>query len=958
MKIIKKKAIKKNIVKAIICTVSTFGVMLNSFLAVPINAASAVGEFANVVVLVRFKGDNQGDNGTGFNKPYSSAIANAPRTYWESLIRKFNGVSDSFAGGSFKEYLRDMSGGQHMVESVFPQTNSDDGSVYYLTMEKTVDEYKGSVQEIQMIKEIANQLNAKYPNLDGKTIDKDNDGIVDNLMIIASVQSLGHFVAHATNAGNDTKLAGKGIGPYNLIETTFSDTSGYYGFNIHTAAHEYIHTFGVPDYYRQSYISEASDTPVGIWDPMGIPGGRPWPLAVTRETISWTTVDEIQPQNSMYTLYEASAAYMDSNKKQALKVKTPFSPTEYFVVEYRKKGERYKFDTFDQTAPADGIIVYRVNPTYKDEGNLKGNDYIYVYRPNDTSITASAGEVRNAQIGLPEYLAARQEIGSLDLDKTIADNAICYSDGRNSGIYIKVTEQTADSIKFSIEFPDYADMDIWQSVTNADGSNALTSIKASETKTAADENNLYILAQDFTSSSVMKYDGKNWVNLGKCAVSGGNGAIAVFNNEPYVLFVDFKGKCELKKYSGGNWITAATLNLGTNKYSNAPALGVAEDKLYALIDDCGANPQIYVLSNGTLEKTGAVLNIQYIVSPKIFNISGVPAVIYGNFYGNKTEVKKLAENGWESLMTENVSANANDAAMADGEIYLLSTYNNNSPKLNILTGDGMKLSYDLSAIPAGASYGSIAVGTECVYVSVLQDGAIVTYSAPKDEPQNLTQLGYVTCKPAWNGSMQLINNIIYSSVVTSTETPVDVKCHEALDDSIRIAKAKTIAEGVIDGYKANNQSDKKELENKIKAALSEIGYTNVSTSVNELTIIPATTENSGSAVGAATLVCGKASDIVRINKVIEKLIETKISFLSDKEVRVSLNDTGIKQVILAEYMGNELKKSAIVPVMFNEPSEKTVLIPSDWIKTDTNTYKAFFWNSLKDLRPLCKEAER
>ena len=145
-------------------------------------------------------------------------------------------------GGSFKEYLRDMSCGQHMVESVFPQTNSNDGTVYYLTMDKTVDEYKGSVQEIQLIKEIANQLNTKYPNLDGKMIDKDNDGVVDNLMIIASVQSHGHFVSHATNAGNDTKLAGKGIGLYNLIETTFSDTSGYYGFNIHTAAHEYIHS--------------------------------------------------------------------------------------------------------------------------------------------------------------------------------------------------------------------------------------------------------------------------------------------------------------------------------------------------------------------------------------------------------------------------------------------------------------------------------------------------------------------------------------------------------------------------------------------------------------------------------------------------------------------------------------------------------------------------------------------
>ena len=57
-----------------------WGVCATPFATVPICAASAIGEFANVVVLVRFKGDMQGDNGTGFNKPYNSTIANAPRT--------------------------------------------------------------------------------------------------------------------------------------------------------------------------------------------------------------------------------------------------------------------------------------------------------------------------------------------------------------------------------------------------------------------------------------------------------------------------------------------------------------------------------------------------------------------------------------------------------------------------------------------------------------------------------------------------------------------------------------------------------------------------------------------------------------------------------------------------------------------------------------------------------------
>ena len=57
-------------------------------------------------------------------------------------------------GGSFKEYLRDMSCGQHMVESVFPQTNSNDGTVYYLTMDKTVDEYKGLYRKYSLLKKL------------------------------------------------------------------------------------------------------------------------------------------------------------------------------------------------------------------------------------------------------------------------------------------------------------------------------------------------------------------------------------------------------------------------------------------------------------------------------------------------------------------------------------------------------------------------------------------------------------------------------------------------------------------------------------------------------------------------------------------------------------------------------------------------------------------------------------
>lgn len=93
-------------------------------------------------------------------------------------------------------------------------------------------------------------------------------------------------------------------------------------------------------------------------------------------------------------------------------------------------------------------------------------------------------------------------------------------------------------------------------------------------------------------------------------------------------------------------------NFGANKYSNAPALGAAGGKLYALIDDCGKNPQLYALNSGTLEKSGSALNVKLVASPEIFDKSGCPAVIYGDFFGKKTEAKILELDGWKSIVTE------------------------------------------------------------------------------------------------------------------------------------------------------------------------------------------------------------------------------------------------------------------------------------------------------------------
>lgn len=99
------------------------------------------------------------------------------------------------------------------------------------------------------------------------------------------------------------------------------------------------------------------------------------------------------------------SAYANGGKSQAYKFYTPFSSSEYFVVEYRKPGKKYSAD-LDQNMSGAGLIVYRVNPAYATDGNLRGNDYIYVFRPDDTGGNASAGDITKAAAGCrPTYPA-------------------------------------------------------------------------------------------------------------------------------------------------------------------------------------------------------------------------------------------------------------------------------------------------------------------------------------------------------------------------------------------------------------------------------------------------------------------------------------------------------------------------------------------------------------------------
>ena len=134
--------------------------------------------------------------------------------------------------------------------------------------------------------------------------------------------------------------------------------------------------------------------------------------------------------------------YQDSNEVISYKIYSPFHDKEYFVVEYYQKQ-----DATHNTGRDNGLIVYRVNSTlYTNMGGTTDGlgDFLYVFRPEETSLGAAAGNLKDAVI-LPTvgntYGKTIDETGD-----TWDKDTLYYSNGKNSGIKLEVTASDADSI--------------------------------------------------------------------------------------------------------------------------------------------------------------------------------------------------------------------------------------------------------------------------------------------------------------------------------------------------------------------------------------------------------------------------------------------------------------------------------------------------------------------------------
>ena len=642
---------KKRIVPIILMIIIFLNIGLNVRAAV-VNKATE--HIANLVYFVNFK-----DSDPNF------------------MDGKFDEVKEMFDGNknsSLSNYIKTISYNQMNVHNYFPQEKDGQIIPYTLPNDRS---YYNKDNEYELISTVLKNVSVdkKY------NIDMDNDGYVDNVIFIfASEKGESGDVlgSHKTNHNGASIVNGKKVDNYN-VHNSYNLMDSLAASEEGVLIHEFMHSIGYPDLYRSS----GSGVPVGRWDIMAsVSSFLQYPLSYLRSEISnWITIDTVT-QGGTYTLKPSS----NSGDDQALILKTPISEKEFFVVEYRKSGNRYAGE-LEGIIPGDGLIIYRVNT--EETSNYYGEkDYIYVFRPGETAEGDGNGNLTQAFLSKQ---SGRTTFGSEDFSKKISDNAITYSNGLNSGIVIENVSEAGEEITFDIKFTDTTNLDIWDVVGNTEVSNKTNNDIAMDV--VGDK--VYAVYNENNKLKAKIFDGSNWTNLGESIINtkGSNPTIRVYNNIVYVLYHDSNYGIKITRFVNGKWEEVQTLTTDISQYSDMIS---TNDGIYVSItngktsfmNEGSAYLKVYKLNENTnkFEQVGDDVHTGFVVEPSLSEDNGKIYVSYTDFEeSNKVYIKKYEDNSWKDVEGLNLSASRVNIKAVNNKIYLATTpiYGENSSEVYI-----------------------------------------------------------------------------------------------------------------------------------------------------------------------------------------------------------------------------------------------------------------------------------
>lgn len=727
-----------------------------------------------LVLVVRFAGDEAGEGATGLN----AVPSYSDYTQWESLLDRLNGFSDSLhLAPTLYSYLKEVSEGACRLQSLTPQ--DDGGRVRYLTLPRTRDAY---AYPVQVVEDALAAFNGAYPDFNGRSLDGDGDGYADNVLVIPEVGNeapqvgsplwphKGDFTGSGSAGSGNRAIS---VGSYTMVDTSHLLSTG-------TIVHETLHAFGAKDLYRAGVqLDQMGNRPVGVWDIMAEHGGSRLmrPLAITRQDCGWIKLSE--SKGGSVTLHAPG-----SGKPQAVKFKTDASASEYFVAEFRwaaSVDDGYAAldaaaEGLPSTIGGSGLIVYRVNPAMKlaGNGNKGERDYVYLFRPGETGAPRGdgAGDLRHAQLSV----AGRSVLGSADLEVGLAEGAITYSNGKNSGAVVRVTAQGDDSITFDLELPDADALGLWKSAVDAQGTTPLTGAGFAGTSLVKGADGaVFQLCERLSGAEVYRFDGSAWTDLGTVGAGFGSFAAVVYRNELYVAGVRRAGSAAtigLWRWTGRAWSAVATAPAAANR----PVLGVAGGRLYLFADGSGGTAQLYVLNGAKFVAVGSPIKGLYVAGAELFDIGGSPALMNGDFTGDRTVQYRLAGTAWKSFNVHSGFAQTIVGCQEGNRSLALTVAQDGTVHLVDLSAGGAAGAGDPLPVPAAFS-ASVTLDGDELYGAVVEQGTqtVRAYRAPASSPRAWEPLGTEVIAPSTGVDIATLGDAVLVASYGSSEDPVALR---------------------------------------------------------------------------------------------------------------------------------------------------------------------------------------
>ncbi|HEY5585825.1 MAG TPA: hypothetical protein VIK78_15220 [Ruminiclostridium sp.] len=366
----------------------------------------------------------------------------------------------------------------------------------------------------------------------------------------------------STLSSYDVTLNNKRVNVYNIIFALNESTAPP---PMNTIIHEYKHILGFTDLYRDKI---KVTPPVSIWDMMASNRDQ---FSLTANVARYTNWIDINKDfylkdtvgKTTYKLTPTTKTDGNEDGKIAVKIQSPISATEYFIVEYRKKD--YKNTVWDKNIPGSGIIVYRVNTT--TSGNYNG--------PPDEFFVFSPGNILKAHMSSNEK---RTGFGSADFSATDPNKVLVHSNGQNSGIVISDVGAADDTITFSVTItdPNKSKIDKWVSTST----NLTIGAKVEARYFTNNVGDDYVFVNNATGTMTLNKlsDSNNKATAIAQFAFGSNVQVAESNNILYVAYVNRSKNVEAKKISLSNTKEGFT-NLVNNSPEVTTSIAVSENMI-------------------------------------------------------------------------------------------------------------------------------------------------------------------------------------------------------------------------------------------------------------------------------------------------------------------------------------------------------------------------------------------